>query len=151
MELLSETQLVCSYCDWLSNAVIAAVLLLLYVIYYFYFQKKKDSFIQYVRLILLPYTVASGLGIYFIGYQFGNSEHCLWWRVIPNILESIFSTTRLFILGNDFVELEAPFKHGAIFNAMFALTASLAAFIFVSFMAQVFFKIGLLSGRSEEK
>lgn len=129
-----------------SLVLIVLILFFLYIIYHRFFKPKKDSFVKYIRHFLLPFTFISGFVIYFIGYQVGNS-HSNPYSIFPNILESIFSTTRLFILGNDLVEIESPFKHNELFHAMFALTASLAAFIFVSVIAQVFFKNWMVRGR----
>lgn len=140
MTLLDATHSTDLVSERLSNVLIAAIILLLYGVYHFFFRKKREGFHKYIRQFLLPITFISGFVVYFVGYQLGNQDHNLGWRILPNFLESLFSTTRLFILGNDLVELEPPFKHEAIFHAMFSLTAFLAAFIFVSFLAQVFFK-----------
>lgn len=129
--------------EWLPAAIIAAVLLLLYAIYLLFNRiNKKDSFIRYIRYFLLPVTFFGGLAIYYWGYQFGKENPSIIdANTIPNLLESIFSTTRLFILGNDLVEINDAFKHeNHMFHAMFSLIAFLAAFIFISFMVHVFFK-----------
>lgn len=128
--------------EWLPTAIIAAILLLLYAIYHlFYNRNKKEGFIRFIRYFLLPFTFFGGLAVYYWGYQFGKAEATLFNAdAIPNFLESIFSTTRLFILGNDLIEIDPDFKHNPMFHAMFALVASLVAFIFISFMAHVFFK-----------
>lgn len=140
MTLLNATQHTYSPSEMLSNVLIVAIIVLLYGVYHFFFRRKKDGFQKYIRQFLLPLTFTGGFVVYFIGYQLGNHDHNEGWRIIPNMLESLFSTARLFILGNDLVELEAPFKHEAIFHAMFSLTAALAAFIFISVMVGVFFK-----------
>lgn len=126
--------------EWLPIALIAAILVLLYAVYQLFNRKnKKESFIRYIRYFLLPVTFLGGFAVYFWGYQVGNS-HCDPNEIFPNFLESIFSTTRLFILGNDLIEINPHFKQNPMFHAMFALVASLAALIFISFMAHVFFK-----------
>lgn len=123
-----------------ANLLIAFILLALYVNYLLFFKKNKNGFVRYIRHFLLPFTFGGGFLVYFWGYQVGNS-HCNPHDFLSNFFESIFSTTRLFILGNDFVEIENSFKHEQpLFHAMFALTAFLAAFIFCSFFVQVFFK-----------
>lgn len=120
--------------------ITVVILLLLIIVYQFRYKNRKDGFVQFIRYFLLPFTFLSGFLVYFIGYQVGNS-HCEPFEILPNFLEAIFSTTRLFILGNDLVEIKDSFKEGnSLFHAMFALTAALAAFIFISFMAQVFMK-----------
>lgn len=120
--------------------IIAAILLLFFLIYRIFHRiNPNEAFNRYIRKFLLPFTFGSGLLVYFWGYQVGNSGGELH-DVFSNALESFFSTTRLFILGNDLVEIEAPFKHEPYFHALFALTASLAAFIFIAFLVQVFFK-----------
>lgn len=144
MVLLHTTQHATPAYEGLSNVLIVAIVLLLYGIYRSYFQKKKDGFIQFIRYFLLPFTFLSGFVIYFIGYQFGDPEHHVGWRIFPNILDSAFSTTRLFILNTDLAELKAPFKHDALFHAMFSLTTVSVAFIFVSFIIHVFFKDWLI-------
>lgn len=143
MILLNESQNVDLAMEIASNALVVAILLLIYGVFHFFFRRKKDGFLKFIRHFLLPFTFTSGFVVYFIGYQVGNTQ-CNPYAILPNILESLFSTTRLFILGNDLVELEAPFKHAAIFHAMFSLTAALAAFIFISVMASVFFKDWLI-------
>ncbi|MEI6681010.1 MAG: hypothetical protein WCO44_00200 [Bacteroidota bacterium] len=143
MILLNAFQQTWLASEWLSNALVAAVLFLLYGFYHVFYRRKQEGFLKFIRYFLLPFTFLSGFVVYFIGYQVGNNN-CNPSSILPDIMESIFSTTRLFILGNDLVELEAPFKHGAIFHAMFSLTAALAAFIFISVMARVFFKDWLI-------
>ncbi|MTK53108.1 hypothetical protein [Paludibacter sp.] len=138
--ILQFTNKLISNEEFFSFVLIISIIVLLIIIYHRFFKRKQDSFLRYIRHFLLPFTCISGFAVYFIGYQFGSEADCSGWRLLSNFLESIFSTTRLFILGNDFVELEAPFKHGAIFHGMFALTAALAAFIFIAFVVQIFFK-----------
>lgn len=128
--------------EWFPSVLVIAILLLLFGVYLLINHKnKKDSFIRYIRYFLLPFTLLSGFLVYYWGYQFGKPEATFFNAgTIPNFFESIFSTTRLFILGNDLVEISDNIKHVPIFHAMFSLTAFLAAFIFISFMAHVFFK-----------
>jgi len=141
MTLLNATQHSNLVSEILSNVLIGVIILLLYGVYYFFFRRKKEGFQKFIRQFLLPVTFTSGFVVYFIGYQFGNPDYCSWYGVIPNFLESLFSTARLFILGNDLVEIkDGPFKHSPIFHAMFSLTAALAAFIFISVMVGVFLK-----------
>jgi hypothetical protein len=135
--------------EWLSNILILVILVFLYGIYRLFFHQKKEGFLKFIRYFLLPYTFLSGFVVYFIGYQAGNSHNDPY-AVLTNILESVFSTARLFILGNDLVEVEAPFKHDPIFHAMFALTAFLAGFIFISFMAHVFLKDWLIKRKLQK-
>lgn len=122
--------------------LIVVILLLLFGVYLLINHKnKKDSFIRYIRYFLLPVTFLGGLAVYFWGYQFGKPEATFFnAETIPNFFESIFSTTRLFILGNDLIEISDNIKHVPLFHAMFSLTVFLAAFIFISFLAHVFFK-----------
>ena len=146
MILLTSTQHMhsISIIPWLSNLIVAVVLLLLYIIYRYFFQKKKNGFINFIRYFLFPFTFISGFFIYFWGYQFGN-PHNGWDTIIPNFFESFFSTTRLFILGNDLIEINPDFKmENHLFHALFSLTAALAAFIFISVIAHVFFKDWLI-------
>jgi len=147
MTLLSFTTHPETIPEWLPTGIILLILVLLYVIYLLFNRRnKKESFIRFTRYFLLPFTFLSGLAVYFWGYQIGNS-HCNPNEIIPNLLESTFSTARLFILGNDLIEINPMFKHDEMFHAMFALTAFLAAFIFISFMAHVFFKDWITRGR----
>ncbi|MFZ4520469.1 MAG: hypothetical protein ACOYNC_02115 [Bacteroidales bacterium] len=129
--------------ECLSNVLVISILLMLFGIYLLYFRRKKEGFLKFIRFFLLPFTFFSGFVVYFIGYQGGNTPYSLY-SVLPDFLESVFSATRLFILGNDFVELEASFKHNPIFHAMFSLVAALAAFIFISVMVSVFLKDWLI-------
>jgi hypothetical protein len=123
-----------------ATAVVVFFLVALFAVYQSFYKKKKEGFVRYIRYFLLPFTFVLGIVVYFIGYQVGNS-HCECWAIVPNFLEALFSATRLFILGNDLVEIKESFKEeNVLFHAMFSLTAFLAAFIFVSFLAQVFFK-----------
>jgi hypothetical protein len=139
MILLCSTHPTDVFAERLANLLIVAILLLLAGVYFIFFKRKKGGFQRYVRKFLLPVTFISGFTVYFIGYEVGNSG-CNLYTIFPNILESLFSTARLFILGNDLVELEPPFKHEPVFHALFSLIAALASFIFISVMVGVFFK-----------
>lgn len=150
MELLNKFSAFSFNIEIMSNTAVVLVIFILFTFYLYSFRMKKEGFIQFIRHFLLPFTFISGFVVYFIGYQFGN-PHGGWGSVIPNFLESIFSTTRLFILGNDLVEIKECVKDNAFFHAMFSLTAALAAFIFISFIAQVFFKNLIVRGRIKRK
>jgi hypothetical protein len=134
-----------------ATGVVVFFLVALFTIYQSFYKKKKEGFVWYIRYFLLPFTFVLGIVVYFIGYQVGNS-YCECWAIVPNFLEALFSATRLFILGNDLVEIRESFKEeNVLFHAIFSLTAFLAAFIFVSFLAQVFFKNWIIKRKIRSK
>lgn len=123
---------------FLANGIVILIPILLFLLFLLFFNK-KGGFEMFVRYIMLPFTLFGGFSVYMFGYQFGKSG----WDVIPNALEAFFSTGRLFILGNDLVEVSC-IKETVVFHACFSLVAASAVFVFISVVLNVFFKNRLL-------
>lgn len=118
--------------------------------YLLLFRRRHNGFMKFVKYLLLPLTVAGGWIVYFIGYSYCEPEEFL-----TNGLLAIFSTARLFILGNDLVEIHHCVEGNSVFMLWFAVIGASAVFISVSILLNLFgkklitrFKIGL--DRSEE-
>lgn len=116
------------------NLVLLIPVIVLVLVYYLFFKWKRNGFICFIRQVMLPFTLAGGMSVYFYGYYMYSREF------LPSLLEAIFSTGRLFILGNDLVEIDEGIKQSSIFHAFFSLIGASAVFIFTSFILHVFCK-----------
>lgn len=109
--------------------------------YQFFYRKKRNGFLNFVRYIMLPFTLIGGFSVYFIMYYKCNPE------IISNILLSTFSTGRLFILGNDLVEIKDEIKELSVLHSWFSLMGASAVFVFASIVVHTFFKDILVRGK----
>ena len=115
--------------------VLAAIYVLLLILIYIYrHYRGKEDFLDFVRKVLIPPTIAGGLIIYFIGYHVNHPHD----EVIYKILLSMFSTARLFILGNDLIEVAENVN--AVYKLWFSIFSVSAAIISTSLLLNLFGK-----------
>ncbi|MFZ4400351.1 MAG: hypothetical protein ACOYO1_09975 [Bacteroidales bacterium] len=95
---------------------------------------------QFVKYFLLPLTVIAGWTIYFIGYHFGNEKVSCISSIITDGLRAIFSAGRLFVLGNDLIEVPESIKENPAFLLWFSFIGSSAVFISTSILLNLFGK-----------
>ncbi len=145
-----ETMNVDSVSHVAATSLAGIYLALLISCYLLFFRRRHNGFMKFVKYVLLPLTVAGGWIIYFIGYSYCEPE-----EFITNGLLAIFSTARLFILGNDLVEIHHCVEGNSVFMLWFSVIGASAVFISVSILLNLFgkklitrFKIWL--DRSEE-
>ncbi|NVN93831.1 MAG: hypothetical protein HXX18_00970 [Bacteroidetes bacterium] len=114
--------------------------LMLFSIYYFLFLRKGKRFISFVKFPLALFTFVIGFVVYYIGHSEFEHAH----KLITNVLLAFFSTCRLFVLGNDLVEMKDTVKSCPAFMIWFSIAASSAAIVFLSFLLNIFGK-GILT------
>ncbi len=112
---------------------------LLLILYFLFFSRRRSGFIQFVKYIMVPFTVIGGGIVYFIGYQFIPGEHSVN-RIITDVFLALFSTARLFILGNDLVEIHHYVEDNHAFMFWFSIIGASAAFISASIILNLFGK-----------
>jgi len=110
-------------------------LVLLIGCYVLLFRRRHNGFMKFVKYVLLPLTVAGGWIVYFIGYSYCEPQEFL-----TNGLLAIFSTARLFILGNDLVEIHHCVEGNPVFMFWFSVIGASAVFISVSILLSLFGK-----------
>jgi hypothetical protein len=99
------------------------------------FSKRPKGFMRFVKYNMVPMTVTGGWIIYFIGYFKYAHE-----QIISSGLLAVFSTARLFILGNDLIEIHSDVKGDHLFMLWFSIIAASAAFISASILLHLFGK-----------
>ncbi|MGV8134427.1 MAG: NAD-binding protein [Mangrovibacterium sp.] len=118
-----------------ATGVAGIYLILLICCYLLFFRRRHNGFMKFVKYVLLPVTVAGGWIVYFIGYNYCEPEEFL-----TNGLLAIFSTARLFILGNDLVEIHHCVEGNSVFMLWFSVIGASAVFISVSILLSLFGK-----------
>ncbi len=108
--------------------------------YKFLFSKRRSGFMQFVKYVMVPLTMLGGWIIYFIGYHYGNIEKSSIHNIIAHSLQAIFSTGRLFILGNDLIEIPVQIKETTAFLLWFSFIGASAVFISMSILIHLFGK-----------
>jgi len=117
---------------YFQNLGLAGLYVLLLVVAYFvFFQKKKDGFQQFVKTVLFTCTVLGGVVVYYIGYHVNEPDLSF---VVKGFL-ALFSTARLFILGNDLVEVHEHVN--ANFYLWFSVFSVSAALISTSILVNL--------------
>lgn len=112
------------YLSWnlsLAGLYIFALVLL----YKFFYSGKSGGFRHFIKGWLLKLTILGGIIIYSIGYHLNEPEL----NIGVIVLLALFSTARLFILGNDLVEIH---HHNGIFLIWFSVFSVSAALISTS-------------------
>jgi hypothetical protein len=74
---------------------------------------------------MIPLTLIGGWVVYFIGYYQSEPEH----GIVSNALLSVFSAGRLFVLGNDLIEIRKCVKADPNYFFWFSLVGASAVFI----------------------
>jgi hypothetical protein len=97
--------------------------------------RRRNSFIRFVKYFMVPVTVTGGWIIYFIGYFKYAHE-----QIISSGLLAVYSTARLFILGNDLIEIHSDVRGDHLFMLWFSIIAATAAFISASILLHLFGK-----------
>ncbi|MCX6256404.1 MAG: hypothetical protein NTW49_00650 [Bacteroidia bacterium] len=118
----------------------AICIILLIYCYFKFFYRRSNGFMQFVKYILLPLTVIGGWTIYFIGYHFGSQGGTSLHNIVTHALEAVFSAGRLFVLGNDLIEVPSSMKDNPVYLLWFSLVGSSAVFISVSILINLFGK-----------
>jgi hypothetical protein len=90
---------------------------------------------KFVKYVLAPCTLAGGFVVYFIGYEQVSPG-----SLVSNVFQAIFSTVRLFVLGNDLVEIHAEVINNHSYMLWFSIITASAAVIFASFFLNIFGK-----------
>ncbi len=120
------------YCSLLLLVLIISGLILCYRMVFYH---RRNGFMQFMKFILVPLTAIGGWIIYFIGYYgFGHEQ------ILSSALLAVFSTARLFILGNDLIEIHSYVKGNHLFMLWFSSIAATAAFISASILLHLFGK-----------
>ncbi len=109
--------------------------LLLILVFLVFFNRRGKGLLKFVKYVLSPCTLVGGLFVYFIGYDQVSPGH---W--ISNVFQAIFSTVRLFVLGNDLVEIHAEVINNHSYMLWFSIITASAAVIFASFFLNLFGK-----------
>ena len=107
----------------------------LVLIYAFGFSKRHKGFMKFVKTVLVPLTIVGGWVLYYIGYCRCEPE-----TMLTNSLLALFSTARLFILGNDLIEIHKCVEKDHVFMLWFSIIGTSAAFISASILLQLFGK-----------
>jgi len=118
-----------------SMISVSVYILILFFWYILFYQQKRDGYVDFAKRVLLPITLIGGGLVYFIGYQ-AEENH----SIIGNLFQAIFSTCRLFILGNDLVEISPEIKESYSFHLWFSVFAASAVFTFASLVLHLFAK-----------
>jgi len=127
---MDTCQLWCLYISPISYA------LFLVLIYNFFFYRKGKGFMKFIKFPFAFLTILAGLFVYYVGY----SKFNLLEIQFKNVLLAIFSTCRLFILGNDLVEISEDVKSCPVFELWFGIVAVSAALISFSVLFNLFGK-----------
>ena len=116
---------------YLANLIFASVYVLVLIAAYFAFFHKKGGFFEFIKRVLFRITALGGLCLYFVGYHvYEPGLHPL-----VKIGLSLFSTARLFILGNDLVEVHEYVNPN--FLIWFSVFSVSAAFISTSVLVNL--------------
>ena len=121
--------------DVASTGIAVIYLAFLISCYLLLFRRRHSGFMKFVKYMLFPLTVAGGWVIYFIGYSYCEPE-----AFITNGLLSVFSTARLFILGNDLIEIHHCVGENPVFMLWFSIIGASAVFISASILLNLFGK-----------
>lgn len=119
--------------------IVCFVLMLLGVSVRFFF-RRHNGFMQFVKIVMLPLTVLGGWVVYFTGYMMGSEAEPSVHSVVMYGLQALFSAGRLFVLGNDLVEISEHVKENPNFLLWFALVGTMAVFLSISILFNVFGK-----------
>lgn len=114
---------------YFMQIILALYIIALYGVFHFFFFKKKKGVFQFIKTVLFPIVFLSGLGLYTYGYSLDHKT-C----DISNVFLAFYSSARLFILGNDMIEIKGIFENGQNHILLFLLSLLLAtvAFIFIA-------------------
>lgn len=118
-------------------ALYVSILIICYIKIFF---RRRNGFMQFVKYVLLPLTVTGGWIIYFIGYHLGSEEESTFQNIITHGLQAVFSAGRLFVLGNDLVEVPHRMKENNDYLLWFSVIGSTAVFISISILLNIFGK-----------
>jgi uncharacterized protein (UPF0305 family) len=110
----------------LNLALAGTYILLLVLIYFIFYSGKSGGFRNFIKSWLLKLTILGGVAIYLIGYHVKEPDVNLG----VTFLLALFSTARLFILGNDLIEVHE--KVNAVFLIWFSVFSVSAALISTS-------------------
>ena len=122
--------------EFLSLLIVVICVFLLILFYRVVFYRRRNGFIEFVKYLLVPITLIGGWIIYFIGYSRSEPEQ----QHLTDALLAVFSTARLFILGNDLIEIHDYVKDDQVFMLWFSVFGALAAFISASILLHLFGK-----------
>ncbi|HRZ42126.1 MAG TPA: hypothetical protein P5228_05425 [Bacteroidales bacterium] len=120
--------------------IIIVFILLLFGVYIRFFLRRHNGFMQFVKVIMLPLTVLGGWVVYFTGYMLGSEAEPTVHSVVMYGLQALFSAGRLFVLGNDLVEISEHVKENPNFLLWFSLVGTMAVFLSISILFNVFGK-----------
>jgi len=94
----------------------------LITIYWLRYRKNKNGFLEFVKSVLIWPTMIGGILIYWIGYHLSEPES----NFLSKICLSLFSNARLFILGNDLIEVHEKVNHAyLLWFSIFSVSAAL--------------------------
>lgn len=126
-----------------SFSITVFYVIVLFLVYYFLFYKNKKTLFQFSKTILFPVVFVGGFILYSYGYYLAHGKNL----DITNLFLSIYSSARLFILGNDLVEIKEIFHvgvdnvHGSdnhLLLLCFSLIMATVAFIFIAIFLNLF-------------
>ncbi len=118
----------------------AAYIVVLVMVYVRFFYHRHNGFMLFVKNVLLPITVVGGWVVYFTGYHLGSEIEHNFFTVLTHGLLALFSAGRLFVLGNDLVEVSHQVKENMNWLLWFSLVGAMAVFLSVSILLHVFGK-----------
>lgn len=111
--------------NW-NLALAGTYIFLLVLVYFIFYSGKSGGFRNFIKSWLLKLTILGGVAIYLIGYHVKEPDLNLGVK----FLLALFSTARLFILGNDLIEVHE--KVNAVFLIWFSVFSVSAALISTS-------------------
>jgi len=119
-----------------TGLMIASVLYftILTGVYLLFYRRKKNGYLAFVKEMLVAPTIAGGILIYFCGYHLAEPESTF----ISKVFLSVFSTARLFILGNDLIEVHTHVNNA--YRLWFSIFSVSAAVISTSIILNLFGK-----------
>jgi hypothetical protein len=130
------------------DSFVPEISVFIYIIFLFLLYRtlsgKNKKFLYFIKMFV-PFTLLGGMTLYFIGYNLmfkseGFEHVSAFCRILTSLLMSLFSTGRLFILGNDLIEIHEHVKHLPLFMLWFSVIGASAAFISLSIILHLFGK-----------
>ncbi|MCX6252526.1 MAG: hypothetical protein NTX61_17465 [Bacteroidetes bacterium] len=115
--------------------IISLYISLQILIFFMRYKNRPNGFMHFMKYVLVPLTIAGGWTMYFIGYCRCEPE-----QIMTNGLLAVFSTARLFILGNDLIEIHPCVETDHLFMLWFSVFGASAAFISASILIHLFGK-----------
>jgi len=111
----------------------------LYLWFIIRYKKRNMDIVDFSKKVLFWVVLLGGLILYFIGYGVAHKD----FFNLTNIWLSIYSTARLFILGNDMVEIKQIFEESPnpieihLLHLGFSLIMATVVFIFIVIFLRV--------------